>query len=77
MNDNSIVLDMLIKAPPTQIDPYMVEKLKRLKELPQNYKCGYLKSIMDDCVNGSLCSDFAIMVMEMELKKLIQNDKQA
>lgn len=46
-----------------QIDDAIVERLFELRGKPSRHQAFGIKSILDDCVFGSLASDFAVSVM--------------
>lgn len=61
------VLKMLLNLSDQQFDPIAKDKLKALLEgdkPTEEMKTG-LKDLLDICVNGSLCSDFEIRVMDL------------
>lgn len=51
------MIQLLLEAPDTQIDPSVKERLSKSPSKEE------LLSIMDDCVYGSLVSDFAMKAL--------------
>lgn len=63
-------LKMLFTAPPTQLDPSMVEKLKKLENKEGDELKSGLHEILDHCARYSLASDFVMKVLDYEWREL-------
>lgn len=58
-SDFNKMIELLLEAPDTQIDPSVKERLSKSPSKEE------FLSIMDDCVYGSLVSDFAMQALKM------------
>ena len=67
MND---ALRMMLSAPPTQLDPSMVERLKKLDGKEGDELRAGLHEILDHCARYSLASDFVMKVLDHEWREL-------
>ena len=67
MND---ALKMLLTAPPTQLDPTMVEKLRVLEDKEGDELKVGLHEILDHCARYGLASTFVMKVIDYEWKDL-------
>ena len=66
---------MILKAPDTQIDASIKERLKMLNEL-EHGKDLLVKECLDDSAYQSLASDFAMSLMDMLYKVIIEIDRE-
>ena len=66
----SDILREIAKAPATQLDPEMAKEVKALIGKPDaEVKVG-LHQILDKCAHGSLASDFTMLILDGEWKRL-------
>jgi hypothetical protein len=59
-----VILESLLKLSDRQLDPVAKDKLRELIGLTDEEVRKPLLFILDDCVHGSLCSNFEITVMD-------------
>lgn len=57
------IIATLVRAPDDQITPNIKKRINNLKWCEGGYARTHLKTIIDDCVAGSLASDFAVACM--------------
>ena len=70
LEPNWELLDMLSKAPESQLDKSMSDKLSELKDKSVKEVADGLLYVLDMSVSGGLASDFVIKVLDMEWKRL-------
>ncbi len=63
------MLEKMSAAPVGQMDPVIAIRLKALTA-QQNITSDQILAVIDDCVYGSLCSDFCITVMNIIWKEM-------
>lgn len=73
MADIKAFLDGMAIAPPDQMDPKMLPRFMALSD-NEDRKASELLRIIDDCVHGSLCSDFCISVMDLAWQAMLNNE---
>jgi hypothetical protein len=73
MADIKAFLDGMAIAPEGQMEPKMLPRFKALAD-NEDRKAADLLRIIDDCVHGSLCSDFCIGVMDLAWKAMLNNE---
>lgn len=62
------LLKTLSEAPDEQIDGTITAKIKRLIDCTDEVVATELKEIRDECVHGSLCSDFALNIISQAIE---------
>lgn len=66
-------LEGMAIAPDGHMDPSVLPRFKALAA-NEDRKAADLLHIIDDCVNGSLCSDFCIKVMNVAWQAMLNNE---
>lgn len=68
------IIDVICKAPDSQIDKDIVVELKELKGLPWNEMAEKLDDIIGRCVYASLVSGFALTALNVLHKQVKEID---
>jgi hypothetical protein len=71
MNKVDSLIQMLAKAPDTQIDKTQVVKLQAIVGKSPKEQADVLKEVLDVCAHGGLASDFAMVAMDSAWKQAL------
>jgi hypothetical protein len=70
----SSFVDGIKTAPETQIDPIIKERVKNLSNMSQKDGKEILLDIIGDCINYSMCSSFALKLLQIMYVEVYDGD---